>query len=116
MRRPVAERSRSHRKVIVQTSETLPRVDDLDVLLLNAWVNESGAQPPAIGICNSMYKLNPKIMLPGHIQELGHDYIPGDVKTRLPYKAVYEIMDASIAAKTHVMIWGELYIVPEKTP
>ena len=33
-----------------QTSETLPIIEHLDVLMLNAWVNESGGQTPVIGM------------------------------------------------------------------
>jgi L-ascorbate metabolism protein UlaG (beta-lactamase superfamily) len=107
-----------------QTSETLPEISNVDALFLNAWVNESGAQPASIGICNCMNKIKPKIMIPGHIQELGHPtYYPGDPTAlyyfpanptgRYPYQVVYQIQDTSVAAKTHAMIWGELYIVGE---
>ncbi|MGA3288166.1 MAG: T9SS type A sorting domain-containing protein [Bacteroidota bacterium] len=99
-----------------QTSETLPEVSNLDVLFLNAWVNEAGWEPASVGMCNSMIKLNPKIMIPGHVQELAHNWIPGDPKymgSRVSYQAIYQIQDPSVAAKTHAMIWGELYVVGE---
>jgi L-ascorbate metabolism protein UlaG (beta-lactamase superfamily) len=99
-----------------QTSETLPDVLNLDVLLLNAWVNESGLEPASVGMTNCVNKLEPKIMIPGHIQELGHDYIPGDPKymgSRVSYQAIYQIQDSSVASKTHTMIWGESYILGE---
>jgi hypothetical protein len=41
---------------------TLPDVTDVDVMMLNAWVD----------IYGSIIKINPKVTLPGHILELGH--------------------------------------------
>jgi L-ascorbate metabolism protein UlaG (beta-lactamase superfamily) len=99
-----------------QTSQTLPQVNDVDVLLLNAWVNESGATSASIGMCNCVNNLNPKIMIPGHVQELNHNWKPGDPTSRLSYQAVYQIQDTSVASKTHAMIWGELYVVADDRP
>lgn len=98
-----------------QTSITLPEIENLDVLLLNAWVNESGSQPASVGMCNSVNKLSPRIMIPGHIQELSHNYVPSDPTSRLPYQSVYQIDDSSVLAKTQVMIWGELYRIFENS-
>ena len=62
-----------------QTSETLPEGVTVDILFLNAWVNESGSNSPIIGMSNSINKLTPKLTIPGHIQELGHTYDPSSI-------------------------------------
>jgi hypothetical protein len=98
-----------------QTSETLPDVSSLEVLLLNAWVNESGSSTAIVGMRNSISRLNPKIMIPGHIQDLGHDYTPGDPTSRVPYEWALSVDDVPITAKLRVMVWGErYYIQPEE--
>jgi L-ascorbate metabolism protein UlaG (beta-lactamase superfamily) len=92
-----------------QTSTALPKVDSLDVLLLNAWVNESGGTSAVVGMRNSLDKLNPEIMIPGHIQELGHAYRPDDPTSRVPYEWAFEVDDESIPAELLIMAWGERY-------
>jgi L-ascorbate metabolism protein UlaG (beta-lactamase superfamily) len=96
-----------------QTSESLPEIDEVDILLLNAWVNESGSSSAVIGMKNSLSKLNPFIMIPGHIQELGHDFNPDEPASRVPYKWAFEVVDEPINSDVMVMAWGELYIVPD---
>ncbi len=66
-----------------QTSETLPDIKNVDVLLLNAWVNESGMESAVTGIRNCINVIKPVVMIPGHIQELGHDYDPGNLGSRI---------------------------------
>ena len=90
-----------------QTSKTLPEIDRVDVLLLNAWVNESGAAPAVVGMRNSIDKLKPALMIPGHIQELGHDYVPDDPRSRVPYEWAFELDDEAVSADVVVMTWGE---------
>ena len=94
-----------------QTSETLPDVDSLDVLLLNAWVNESGSATAVVGMRNSINKLDPTVMIPGHIQELSHDYIPGNPTSRVPYEWAFEVDDEPLNSEVQVMAWGERYFV-----
>jgi len=94
-----------------QTSETLPRLDDIDVLLLNAWVNESGSTSAVEGMSLSIVKLQPRLTFPGHAQELGHDYVPGYPASRVPYAWPLEVMDDALhlAGDVHVLAWGERY-------
>jgi len=87
-----------------QTSTTLPDVSDLDVLLLNAWVNESGTASSVIGMRNCLDKLEPSLMIPGHIQELYH--APDN---RARYAWAYEVDDVPIPSDIMVMAWGEKY-------
>ncbi|HEX9934071.1 MAG TPA: sugar-binding protein, partial [bacterium] len=94
-----------------QTSETLPQVEDIDVLFLNAWVNDSGVGTPVAGMRNSLAKLKPKMMIPGHIQELGHDYKPGDPTGRVIYQWAFEVDDVPVDSKVQVMAWGERFII-----
>ena len=82
--------------------EYLPEVDNLDVLLLNAWVGVGGMR-------NSINKLKPDVMIPGHIQELGHPY-PGN---RVPYEWAFAVDDVQIPAQVQVMAWGERYLTPD---
>ncbi len=92
-----------------QTSETLPEVSNPDVLLLNAWVNESGLTTAVIGMRNCIDKLKPRVMLPGHIQELYHD-----PARRARYEWAFEVDDESLDTEVQVMAWGERYFVPEE--
>ncbi len=84
-------------------SRSLPELRDVDVLLLNVSKSESG-------MASSVQKVNSTAMIPGHIQELGHD-----LATRMSYQAAYDIRDPSVAAKTHVMVWGEKYTIVPKS-
>ncbi|MEJ2196194.1 MAG: T9SS type A sorting domain-containing protein [Ignavibacteriaceae bacterium] len=97
-----------------QTSETLPNTDCLDVLLLNAWVNESGQSSAVVGMRNSINKLTPIVMVPGHIQELFHDYTPGSSSSRVPYEWAFEVDDIQLPSLVQVMAWGEQYLYPEQ--
>ncbi len=94
-----------------QTSVTLPDVDSLDVLLLNAWVNESGQTSAMAGMRNCIDRVNPTVMIPGHIQELHHDYVPGVSSSRVPYEWAFEVDDVPLTAEVQVMAWGEKYSV-----
>ena len=95
-----------------QTSAMLPEIDDVDVLLLNAWVNESGTTSAVAGMQNSMHKIHPALMIPGHLQELGHAYNPEDMTTRVPYEWVFEVNDIPVNSEILVMAWGEKYDLP----
>ncbi len=96
-----------------QTSDILPTVDNLDVLLLNAWVNESGSTSAVIGMRNCINALNPTVMIPGHIQELYHDYNPGNPASRVPYEWAYEVDDVVLDSDVEIMAWGERYNLSE---
>lgn len=87
-----------------QTSQTLPLVDDLDILLLNGWVNESGTASSLIGMRNSINKLQPALTIPGHYHEFMHD------APRFPtYQTALEADDVPLPSKVQVMAWGERY-------
>ena len=92
-----------------QTSNTLPNVDSIDVLLLNAWVNDSG-NGAVVGMRNSITKLTPTVMIPGHIQELAHDYNPGSPTSRVPYEWAFEVDNIPLPSLVQVMAWGEQYL------
>jgi hypothetical protein len=90
-----------------QTSETLPDGVTVDILFINAWVNESGSAPATIGLSNSINKLNPKLTIPGHIHELGHSYDPSSIYSRLPFEAPLAVAEMSLPGEVSVQIWGE---------
>jgi hypothetical protein len=46
-----------------QTSVTLPTLEGC-VMLLNAWVNESGSTSSAVGVRNSLERVRPRLMIP----------------------------------------------------
>lgn len=96
-----------------QTSETLPPLDDVDVLMLNAWVNESGSMSAPEGMRRSIMKLQPRLTFPGHAQELRHDYAPGHPASRVPYAWPLEVMDMDLPGDVHVLAWGERYQLRE---
>jgi hypothetical protein len=91
-----------------QTSWNLPRVGGC-VLFLNSWVNDSGSVPAAVGMRNSLQMVQPRLMFPGHIQELGHAYTPGDPTSRVIYAWAFGVDDQPTAAPFEVMAWGERY-------
>lgn len=86
-----------------QTSEALPDIENTDVLLLNAWVNESGTTYTSVGMKNCINKLKPALMIPGHIHELWHD-----ADSRAVYKWSYFIDNGSLPSSIQVMAWGEV--------
>jgi L-ascorbate metabolism protein UlaG (beta-lactamase superfamily) len=90
-----------------QTSETLPDGLTVDILLLNAWVNESGSASPVVGVRNSINKLNPRLTILGHIQEMSHSYDPSDPKSRLSFEAPLAVDDGSLPGDVSVQVWGE---------
>ena len=90
-----------------QTSETLPSGETVDILLLNAWVNESGSASATIGMSNSINKLAPKLTILGHIHELGHSYDPSSIYSRLSFEAPLEVGESSLPGYVSVQIWGE---------
>lgn len=90
-----------------QTSDTLPEGVTVDILLINAWVNESGSASPEIGLGNSIKKLTPKLTIPGHIQELGHAYDPASVFSRLPFEPPLAVAEMPLSGQVSVQFWGE---------
>jgi L-ascorbate metabolism protein UlaG (beta-lactamase superfamily) len=90
-----------------QTSETLPNDLTVDILLLNAWVNESGSASPVDGMSNCINKLTPRLTILGHIQEMSHHYDPSDVKSRLSFEAPLAVDDGSLPGYVSVQVWGE---------
>ncbi len=90
-----------------QTSETLPDGVTVDILLLNAWVNESGSASPVDGMRNSINKLTPRLTILGHIQEMSHLYDPSDIKSRLSFEAPLAVDDGSLPGYVSVQVWGE---------
>jgi hypothetical protein len=90
-----------------QTSETLPDGVTVDILLLNAWVNESGFSSPEVGMTNSINKLTPKLTILGHIQELGHSYDPASIYSRLSFEAPLAVAEMPLPGDVSVQIWGE---------
>lgn len=86
-----------------QTSVALPALQGVDLLLLNGWVNESGATSNLVGMKRSIDKLRPAVMIPGHFAEISR-----------PKTGWYRFTDglalqndATERTKTVVMTWGE---------
>ena len=86
-----------------QTTMYLPYIERLDLLMLDAWINESGSSSAVVGMSKSLDKLKPMIMIPGHIQELNHD---GPIHSAI-YAWPLAVADASISTDVRVMAWGE---------
>jgi L-ascorbate metabolism protein UlaG (beta-lactamase superfamily) len=86
-----------------QTSVSLPALQGVDVLLLNGWVNESGATSNIVGMRRSIEKLRPAVMIPGHFMEISRP------KTGW-YRYTEGLLlqnEALERTKTVVMTWGE---------
>lgn len=90
-----------------QTSETLPEGLRVDILLLNAWVNEGGGGSTLEGTRNSIMKIEPKLTVLGHILEMSHEYDPASVTSRLSFEGPLTVMDESLPGEVSVQIWGE---------
>ena len=97
-----------------QTSETLPDGLTVDILLLNAWINESGSASPMVGIQNSIGKLTPELTILGHIQELSHYYAPSDIRSRLSFEDALAVDTGLVPGYLSVQIWGERCDFPLK--
>ncbi|MEJ2637561.1 MAG: MBL fold metallo-hydrolase, partial [Calditrichia bacterium] len=93
-----------------QTSETLPQVENIDVMMLNAWINESGTASWIEGVRNAVNKMKPVVTLPGHILELGHLPAGG---AALPYMDVITADDGTLPSEYYVLGWGERYHYPD---
>ena len=63
-----------------------------------------------IGMRNCIGILETTVMIPGHIQELGHSYVPGNPTSRVPYEWAFEVDDVPIVSEDQVMAWGERYL------
>jgi L-ascorbate metabolism protein UlaG (beta-lactamase superfamily) len=89
-----------------QTSATLPLVSDVDILLLNSWINESGFISNIEGVRIAINKIKPKVTLPGHIMELGHlgGWYPPE-----PYRDPIASDDGSLISDFYILGWGERY-------
>jgi L-ascorbate metabolism protein UlaG (beta-lactamase superfamily) len=99
-----------------QHSSWLPSQVPTDILLINAWMNESGSKSATIGVRNGINRVAPSLTIPGHIQELGHLYKPWDPTSRVPYEWALAVDDVPIPGELSVMAWGEVYeynVVPE---
>jgi len=92
-----------------QRSWDLPTDLPTDILLINAWMNESGSRPATIGVRNAIDRVRPAVTIPGHVQELGHVFDPTDVTTRVPYAWPLAVDDVPIEGELSVMAWGEHY-------
>ncbi|MBN2105369.1 MBL fold metallo-hydrolase [bacterium] len=88
-----------------QTSETLPEVSNIDVMMLNAWINESGAIHWIEGVRIAVNKVAPKVTLPGHMMELNHL----STGNAIPYRDPIASDNGTLASDYCVLAWGERY-------
>ncbi len=95
-----------------QTSETLPFVTDIDLLLLNAWVNESGQATPMVGMRDSIDFIQPQVVLFGHMQELAHPYEPENLGARVAYGTPLQVLNEMVLDTAHLLLWGERVDLP----
>ena len=89
-----------------QTTETLPQISDVDIMLLNSWINESGGVSWIEGVRLAIDKIKPKLTLPGHMLELGH---LGQTHPPVPYRDPIASDNGSLASYYCVLAWGEKY-------
>lgn len=99
-----------------QHSGYVPDDAPTEILLINAWMNENGIESATLGVRNGINRVSPILTIPGHIQELGHEYNPQSNATRVPYEWALAVDDVPIPGTLGVMAWGEHYdysVVPE---
>ena len=85
-----------------QTSETLPEVTGIDIMMLDAWINESGATSWIEGVRIAVNKMKPQVTLAGHIMALSH--LGGII---VPYRDALASDDGTLLSEYYVMAWGE---------
>jgi L-ascorbate metabolism protein UlaG (beta-lactamase superfamily) len=89
-----------------QTSLALPQLNNIHLLLLNGWLNESGSTNNIEGIKDALDKLRPDLMIPGHFEELAHPRT-GDL-ARYHYTDALRFQNSpAIRSKTVILTWGE---------
>ncbi len=82
--------------------EHIPDVENLDVILFNCWGSGYGIN----GIKNVINKAKPKVLLPGHMMELGH---LNSTSSPVPYRVVIPSASDEFDAEYHILAWGERY-------
>jgi len=97
-----------------QTSSVLPPLNNVHVLLLNGWINESGYSSNLQGMKNALARIKPDVMIPGHFEELLH--ARSDYTGRYRYTNGLLLQDdPNIRSKTVVLTWGERLDYTEPT-
>ncbi|NQT61868.1 MAG: T9SS type A sorting domain-containing protein [Candidatus Marinimicrobia bacterium] len=89
-----------------QDTENLPDISDVDVMMLNAWINDSGEQSHIETIPIAIDLINPIVTLPGHILELGH---LGSHHAPILYHDIYGVDGGTLTSDYHVLAYGERY-------
>ena len=87
--------------------ETLPLNADIDVLMINAWINWNGVILEPNVLKYALYRVNPRVALPAHINDLGHVNNGQTVPHWEPAYALYD--DAYRSYDYAVLSWGERY-------
>ena len=90
-----------------QDTGTLPDVTNIDILLVNCWVNDSGNISMVEGLRKAINIINPKVALPGHMMELGH--IGGETGGPVEYQNPIESDDGTLSSEYYILGWGERY-------
>ena len=90
------------------SSHALPNVGGVDVLL--------STSPPPDTLCKCIEKIKPRVVIPGHLQELYHTCCSDGTGNRAPYSWAFETAHRCAAAEMHVMAWGERYLVSAEEP
>ena len=89
-----------------QDSATLPDVTNINVMLLNCWINDSGAIAWIEGVRKAIDIIRPDVTLPGHMIELGH---LGSRSPPVPYRDPIASNNGSLASEYYMLGWGERY-------
>jgi len=90
-------------------SASIPRTAAVDLLLLNAWMNEDNAGTNRDGMTAALLRVQPRLMIPGHLQELSHPLPVVETGAgRYGYENALKVQaDNSLPGKTVVLAWGE---------
>jgi L-ascorbate metabolism protein UlaG (beta-lactamase superfamily) len=102
-----------------QTSRRIPEGLDVDLLLINGWINDSGRTPFGGDMPAAIWKVDPDVTIPGHYQEIGHA-----VSSRVPFGVGLEVDESTIPGDLSIQVYGERYdynvergpILPTLTP
>ena len=86
-----------------QSQFSLPYIKGVDVLLLDCWVHEDSNHPSnVIGMYDCINLIKPKLMIPGHFNEIKHD-----PSQRYQYDSVFKLMQMEIPCEVKLLAWGE---------
>jgi L-ascorbate metabolism protein UlaG (beta-lactamase superfamily) len=90
-----------------QTAATLAQVNDLDVLMVNAWVDANGTNNSINGMRDCINQLTPTLTFPTHLMGVGYD---SPNKEHFCQNA-FDVDDVPVPSNVNILSMGERYFI-----